>query len=142
MAQEGCGSGDSTTCAEERGTLWNRNNSLTYVANTANVTTDIYTLDLEAHLGYTGKGRYGFDTVQLGWQKEGVELKNQTVVGIATKSYFLGIFGLDPRISSFKGDEKPVQSYIANLKTQLIIPSLSWAYTAGNTYRTYPKFPI
>lgn len=112
---------------------------MTYVANIANATTDIYTLDLEEHLGYVGKGRYGFDTVQLGWQKDGVELKNQTVVGIAAKAYFMGIFGLNPRSSSFVGDSKPVQSYIANLKTQLIIPSLSWAYTAGNTYRTYSK---
>lgn len=144
VATEGCVSGDPQSCAEDRGGLWDRKSSTSYLVNTANSTTDIYLLDLEDQLGnqtqqYTGKGRYGFDTVQLGWQSSAPQLKNQTVVGIADKSYFMGLFGLDPRPSNFTGDDKLVQSVIATLKDQSIIPSLSWAYTAGNQYRSSSK---
>lgn len=137
IATEGCVTGDPQTCPEDRGGLWDRNNSRTYLSNTANSTTDIYKLDLEEQLGYTGKGRYGFDTVQMGWTDNGVKVENQTVVGIADKSYFMGLLGLDPRKSTFRGDDKPVPSLMSTLKSQSIIPSLTWAYTAGNQYRTY-----
>ena len=43
--------------------------------------------------------------------------------------------GLNPRPSNFTNFSNPVPSYLSSLKTQGLIPSLSWAYTAGNQYR-------
>jgi hypothetical protein len=120
--------------------LWDRNSSKTYQVNAANVTTDIYTLDLEEHLGYIGKGRYGFDTVQIGWDRSGAKAENQTVVGIATKDYFMGLFGLNPQSTSYTGANTPVLSFMGSLKKNSVIPSLSWGYTAGNQYSKLAYF--
>ncbi|KAL8721967.1 MAG: hypothetical protein Q9181_007593 [Wetmoreana brouardii] len=43
--------------------------------------------------------------------------------------------GLNPRPSNFTNFSDPVPSYLSNLKKQALVPSLSWAYTAGNQYR-------
>ena len=43
--------------------------------------------------------------------------------------------GLNPRPSNFSNFSDPVPSYLSALKDQSMIPSLSWAYTAGNQYR-------
>lgn len=43
--------------------------------------------------------------------------------------------GLNPRPSNFSDYSDPIPSYLSNLKTGSFIPSLSWAYTAGNQYR-------
>ena len=82
------------------------------------------------------KGSFGFDDVTLGWGGSGgPSLKNQTVGGIASKDSYLGQFGLSPRASNFTDFTAPVPSYMENLKAQNMIPSKSWAYTAGNQYR-------
>ncbi|KAL8916801.1 MAG: hypothetical protein Q9208_008340 [Pyrenodesmia sp. 3 TL-2023] len=99
--------------------------------------TDIFKLGLEANLGYSGNGRYGHDTVALGWDgSDGPSLEHQVVGGIATKEYYLGSFGLNPRPSNFTNFTDPVPSFLSTLKDQSLIPSLSWAYTAGNQYRS------
>jgi hypothetical protein len=87
-------------------------------------------------LGYDGKGRYGFDDITLGFQGGGgASLKNQTVAGIATKDYYMGLFGLAPRPTNFSSDDAAVPSFMENLRSQGKIPSISWGYTAGNQYR-------
>ncbi|KAL8914315.1 MAG: hypothetical protein Q9171_001035 [Xanthocarpia ochracea] len=97
---------------------------------------DIFSFGLESNLGYTAKGQFGFDTVALGWQGSGGPvLDHQIVAGIADPDFYLGVFGLNPRPSNFTNFTNPVPSYLSSLKTQGLIPSLSWAYTAGNQYR-------
>jgi hypothetical protein len=87
-------------------------------------------------LGYSGKGRYGFDNITLGYiGSGGPTLANQTVATIATKDFFLGLFGLKPQASNFTNLNNPIPSFMQNLRSQSIIPSMSWAYTAGNQYR-------
>jgi hypothetical protein len=91
---------------------------------------------LDAELGYDGNGRYGFDDITLGFQGGGgPSLNNQTLAGIATKSFFLGLFGLAAKPSSFANSNDSIPSFIQNLKNQSNIPSQSWGYTAGNQYR-------
>jgi hypothetical protein len=100
------------------------------------LTTQIYELGLESNLGYSGNDRYGFNDVTLGFQgSSGPILKNQTVAGVATKDFFAGIFGLRPILSNFTDFDDSIPSYMENLKNQSMIPSTSWAYTAGNQYR-------
>ena len=131
----GCGGGEPENCADLRGGLFNQNDSTTWVQNrvSANGTFEI---GVEQNLGYTGNGLYGSDTVALGWQgSNGPSLGQQVVGSIATPDFYMGSFGLDPRPTNFSTFTNPVPSYMQNLKSQNLIPSLSWAYTAGNQYR-------
>ncbi|KAL9632972.1 MAG: hypothetical protein Q9204_003587 [Flavoplaca sp. TL-2023a] len=98
--------------------------------------TDTFSTGLEENLGYSTNGKYGYDTVALGWPgSDGPSLDHQIVAGIAAKEFYLGHFGLNPRPSNFTNFSDPVPSYLSSLKDQSMIPSLSWAYTAGNQYR-------
>ena len=65
----------------------------------------------------------------------GPSLDQQIVAGIATKNFYLGVFGLNPRPTNFTNYNHPVSSFMSNLKEADLIPSLSWSYTAGNQYR-------
>ncbi|CZR60088.1 uncharacterized protein PAC_09983 [Phialocephala subalpina] len=137
IAEEGCGSGDPTDCNKLRGGLYNYTASTSWIPNTANLTTQIYGLGLESNLGYSGNGRYGFDDVTVGFQGSGgPTLKNQTVAGLATKDFFVGVFGLKPVPSNFTDFDDPIPSFMENLRKQAMIPSTSWAYTSGNQYRS------
>lgn len=133
---QGCTSSDPPTCGVSRGGEFRPNESSTWVIN--NVTSKgIFSLDLESNLGYHGNnGEYGYDTVALGWQGSGApSLDQQIVAGIATKQFYLGIFGLCPRPTNFTNFDNPTPSYLSNLRRRSLIPSISWGYTAGNQYR-------
>ena len=135
IVPEGCTPNDPPGCDNLRGGVFIPSQSDTWVQNndTANGT---FTLALEENLGYTGNGEFGYDTVGLGWQgSNGPSLDQQIVGGIATKEFYLGLFGLNPRPTNFSTFNDPVPSYIANLKEEGLVPSLSWSYTAGNQYR-------
>jgi hypothetical protein len=93
----------------------------------------LFNLALATDLGYDGNGLYGLDTVGT-MIDGGIELEGQIVAGIATKSFFLGLFGLDPRPSNFTDFENPQPSFMQTLKDNDRIPSLSFAYTAGAPY--------
>ena len=132
---QGCTSSDPPTCGISRGREFHPNESTSWTANNA-TSNDLFALGLELNLGYTGNGEYGYDAVALGWQGSGGPLLNhQIVVGIATKDFYLGNFGLNPRPTNFSGFNNPVSSYMSNLKKESLIPSLSWGYSAGNQYR-------
>ena len=135
VVSQGCPFPEQADCAKSRGGVFNANESSTWVQN--NVTTNgTFTLGLEENLGYTGNGLFGYDTVALGWQgSNGPTLNQQIIAGIATPQFYTGIFGLDPRPTNFSNYNRPVPSYMSNLKSQNLIPSLSWGYTAGNQYR-------
>jgi hypothetical protein len=79
---------------------------------------------------------YGYDSVALGFPGSGASsLDGQVVGGIATKAFYMGLFGLNPSATNFSTYNNPVQSYMSSLKSQNQIPSLSYGYTAGSQYR-------
>lgn len=136
VVPEGCTSSDPPNCSMLRGGEFHLNQSTSWVQNIANVSSNIYYLGLESTLGYEGAGEYGFEKITLGWQGSGgPTLANQTIAGIATKDFYLGLFGLTPRPSNFTNFDDPIPSYLQNLRNQSLIPSTSWSYTAGNQYR-------
>jgi hypothetical protein len=115
-----------------RGLEFNTSASKTWKAN------NFYTLELESNLGLSGNGEFGFDTVGLSWQGSGgPTLDHQVVAGIATTDFWLGTFGLTPRPTNFSNFNDPQPSFMETLKNKSMIPSLSWAYTAGAPYRKY-----
>lgn len=136
VVPEGCGSSDPSNCPALRGGEFALNQSSTWVPNLIDPPSNIYDLYVESNLGYTGSGEYGFEMITLGWQgSDGPLLKNQTIAGIATEEFYLGVFGVNPRPSNFTTFDDPVPSYMENLRVQSLIPSTSWGYTAGNQYR-------
>lgn len=100
-----------------------------------------YELKLEEHLGYTGGGPFGFDTVGLQIANSGgITLEHQIMAAYVTQRYWNGIFGLDIRPSNFSEFEFPQPSFMQTIWDQRIIPSLSYAYTAGASYSMYVIF--
>lgn len=119
-----------------RGGFFESNISSTWQINTANLSTNVYSIAIDERLGYAGKAALGFDDVILGFPGSGgPQLKNQTVAGFITKDFYLGFFGLTPRPANFTSFDDPIPSYVQNLVNQSLIPGTSWSYTAGNQYR-------
>jgi hypothetical protein len=130
VVPEGCIVDGPSNCADLRGKLFNPNASSTWAFN------NYYELQLESNLGYTGSGEFGFEKVGIGWQGSVAPvLERQIVGGIATDEFWLGEFGLTPRPTNFTDFNDPQPSFVETLKNKSMIPSLSWAYTAGAPYR-------
>jgi hypothetical protein len=98
-----------------------------------NSTEGIFSLGIEANLGLSGNGLYGYDNISLGSSMP--SLSDQLVGGISTRNFFMGLFGVNPAATTFAANMSPVPSYLSSLKAQNLIPSLSYGYTAGNQYR-------
>jgi Eukaryotic aspartyl protease len=144
IAPEGCTSTDPSTCQSSRGgEVFNGQAAAGFLTNASSTWKEagLYTLDIESGLNYSGNGLYGYDVVGLnggnGSSGGGLSLPNQVVSGIAAKDFFLGIFGLGVRPTSFSSGAATVPSFMENLKTNNQIPSLSYGYTAGATYRKF-----
>lgn len=129
---EGCTETDSANCPEQRGGLFNYNESSTWKAD------DFYELPLQAEssLGYSGNSLVGFDNVTLGWMGSGgPSLYNNVVTGVATKDFFLGQLGLTSRPVNVSDFNRQYSSPLTSLFEDKKIPSLTWSYTAGSPYR-------
>ncbi|KAF2280771.1 acid protease [Westerdykella ornata] len=141
---DGCIETDPDNCGDLRGVYpFNGQKSTGFLTNASSSWKPIglYNLYLAQELNYTGNGLYGFDTVGLMLQNSGgLTLENQVVAGIATKDFYLGLFGLGPKPSNFSDWQYPQPSFMQTLKDKNRIPSLSFAYTAGAAYRI-PKLP-
>ncbi len=98
-----------------------------------------YSLGIEFNLNYRDTGTYGLDTVALGMASSigGSPLDSQVVAGIETYTYYVGMFGLGPQPTNFTDFSEPHPSFLSTLKSNQLIPSLSWGYTAGARYREY-----
>ena len=87
----------------------------------------------------TGNGQYGHEIISLGYPGSGgPTLTQQVVAQIAAPDFFLGAFGLDPAPSNFTNLNDPQPSFLWTLASKSMIPSLSWAYTAGAAYSGLP----
>ncbi|KAM3425356.1 peptidase aspartic [Cercospora zeina] len=128
---QGCeAAADQEACAESRGGIFHRNASSTWAEQ------GIYDLWIQQNLGYRGNAVYGYDTLGLGGQGEGgPTLLNTTVGGLAVEDFYLGVWGVNPKPTNFTSFDNGSPSYMALLKEQKHIPSLSFGYTAGARYR-------
>ncbi|KAL6718122.1 hypothetical protein ACLMJK_004209 [Lecanora helva] len=135
----GCESTDPPDCGTLRGTLAiGGTSSNGFLSNKSSswIENGIYDLGIESRLNLTGNGDYGYDTIGLGLDNStGISLPHQVVAGIATKDFYLGQFGLDPRPSNFTTYDDPIPSFLKGLNDSNLIPSLSYGYTAGAKYR-------
>ncbi|KAF2720902.1 acid protease [Polychaeton citri CBS 116435] len=136
---QGCTSSDPEDCAYLRGALpFDGKNSSGFdtTASSSWNLKGIFTLDAqEAKMGYDGNGLFGTDVVTWGNGTDSANLEQQTVAGIADKDFYLGLFGLGPKVSNFTDYNDRNPSFLSTLYNDSKIPSLSWGYTAGAAYR-------
>lgn len=104
------------------------------------VNSSINSLGVEQNLNYTDSnaGDYGYDRLGLGFPGSGgPTLENQTIAGIVTKQWHLGVLGLNPEPINLTDYNHQNQSLLSSLRTAGAIPSLSYGYTAGAFYRRF-----
>ena len=134
----GCTSSDASNCSDARGSFFNPNTSSSWTVN-QDISGGYYPLELETDLNVTGTGLYGYDTVAFPGGS-GPSLTQQVVASVATKAYFLGLFGLSPYSSPLPSTTAQLTTYLSTLNQSSLIPSMSWSYTAGNQYRPGPAY--
>ncbi|KAL8904429.1 MAG: hypothetical protein Q9171_007055 [Xanthocarpia ochracea] len=126
----------SSECSIARGGLFNQTQSSTWND------LGLFTLTLEQNLGHNESGAFGLDTISLGLSNAtgGPILDSQIIAGIETERWYTGVFGLQQQPMNLTDFSQPQQSFLSALRSQNLIPSLSWAYTAGAHYRSKGSF--
>lgn len=104
-------------------------------------------MGLDVSLGYDASANYGLDTVALGFSNAigAPALQRQVVATFTTYNFYTGLFGLGNQPTNFTASNdsnnltntNPQPSFLTTMKNLTLIPSLSWAYTAGAIYREY-----
>ena len=128
------GTPTSSSCNESRGCLFDatRSNSWQALGN--------YSLDLdEVGVAENKTASYGRDTIALGFDSStgGPTLNSQVIAAFATDVYYIGVFGLGHQGTNISNFTNPLPSFLTNMRNESLIPSLSWAYTAGARYREF-----
>ena len=97
------------------------------------------TLENGGNPSFSGYGSYGSDLVGLGPTPDaGLSIEQKTIVaGASIDSMFIGSLGLQPSNSSKL--EKSSPRLLTNLKSDGLIPILSYGYTAGAIYSMLPS---
>ena len=128
-------SSDSYDCVSQRGGLFDPDKSVTWVDQ------GNHTLELERNLGYNDNGDFGFDNIILGPPgSASIQLSNQSVVGVASEDFYIGVLGLRPTFAnSGANPDYSITSLMTTLKSKNLIPSLSWSYTAGAYHESFCK---
>ncbi|KAK4691133.1 hypothetical protein P7C71_g5803, partial [Lecanoromycetidae sp. Uapishka_2] len=134
VSPDGCGINDAPNCTESRGGAYDDTKSSTWNSK------GIFLLGDEINLGYTGpnnivNGTYGYDTLAL--QRQGVanvSVDHQVLAAIITDDFYVGNLGLSNQaINVSATDSSP--SLLSSLRSQNLIPSASYGYTAGASYQ-------
>jgi hypothetical protein len=118
-------------CANDHGGVFQSDESTTWISKNAT-----YAVTLNTNIGLVPDVQYGYDTIALGYLGSGTpDLPSQLVGELITTELYTGSLGLSPLATNFSNGRPEVASYMSNLKAQNQIPSLSYAYNAGNRYR-------
>ena len=124
-------------CTGARGGAYDSTKSSTWNVNA------FYALAAETNLGnpYSANnqiGDYGYDTIGIPGQSgvANVSVDHQVIAAIATNTYYLGNLGLSSQNITFSaGSSDASPSFLGSLRNENLIPSLSFGYTAGASYR-------
>ena len=127
------GTSASSSCSQSRGGLFDSTQSSSWQ------TLGNYSLGLELNLGYDDTATYGLDTVALGFDNSmgGPTIDSQVISDLATRDFYLGVFGLGHQGTNISNFTEPRPSFLTAMRNKSLIPSLSWAYTAGAPYREF-----
>lgn len=112
-------------------------------ASTSWSETGIYALPVQDGLFEDDQnGLYGTDIVGVRNGSESVEAAEQSVVGLATKDFWLGSLGIAQRASNFTVEKTIVASLVDTLKRENITRSASFGLDVGASYRTYSPVTV
>ena len=132
---DGCSisAGDPSNCTQARGGAYDSSKSSNWTSK------NIFPLNVEVNLGLThnsDNGEYGYDELALQTVNgDNVTLNQQLISGVATKDFYLGSLGLSSSPITFDDPPDTRPSLITSLKNASLIPSLTYAYTAGSASR-------
>ena len=101
------------------------------------------TPNIEANLGYSLNGEFGFDTVSLGLPGTNAPtVSSQLIAGIASTQFYVATLGIHPQATNLTDFTNPLPSLLTNMKTAGLISSISWAYTAGSFYEYQGRLAV
>lgn len=142
---EGCQSSSSTTfanasaCGASRGAgdfQDVQSSGFQKNASSSWTETGIYALPVQEGLFEDDQnGLYGMDKVGVSNGSDSVEVAEQSVVGLATKDFWLGRLGVAQRAANFTVEKSIVSSLVDALKKENITPSSSFGLDVGASYR-------
>jgi hypothetical protein len=141
IAPEGCAlPSDPADCPNLRGAqVFQSTQNIGFQSNASDSWSALgqYGVDLEDSLNYTADGLFGFDKVALGpaANSASLSLDHQVVAGVAEPDYFMGVLPLGDTELSFSSLSQPIRPLLYQLQNASMIPSFSYAYTAGAKYR-------
>ncbi len=124
---EGCPAGWLQDCAGLRGWLFTNTSSTTWSDRGR------WEISIQQNLHPPRIGQFGLDSIGIG--TSGPKLDQQVIGAVASETYFLGLFALNPRAMNFTSVNDPIPSLMTNLKTNGSIPSISFGYTVGAPYK-------
>ncbi|KAK7518975.1 aspartic peptidase domain-containing protein [Phyllosticta citriasiana] len=136
IVQDGCSSTltnlSFSACQDERGgKIFMANESSTWNLTGTYYLTTLY-VEPMLGVGVNARARFGTDKLRLSWPQNGLATLNKSVVGgIADTDFWIGTFGLSSYDQFFETFNDDAKSTLTELYEQAIIPSKSWAYTAG-----------
>ena len=137
VLDEGCEDEGITDCSDKRGNTFNSSKSSTWEE------IGLFQLPIpeEAALGYSGNSSFGNDKATFGLPGSDLPVvDNQTIEGIATTDFFLGVLGLSVNSINITQFGNGNRSFLTSLKDGGSIPSISWGYTAGSFHHQPPVF--
>jgi hypothetical protein len=142
---EGCHSSSPTTssntsiCEASRGAgVFEDFQSSGYQKNASSTwsETGIYALPVQDGLFDDGQnGLYGTDIIGLRNETGSVEAAEQSVVGLATKDFWLGSLGVAQRAANFTVERTIVPSLLDGLKEENLAPIAAFGLDVGASYR-------
>lgn len=135
VVSDGCKSA-ALNCSDARGGIFYYDESRSWSFKTGDYNHSFFEINTEANLQTKTSALYGFDTVQIGSPGKGnATVDHLVVAGILTPDFYLGSLGLHNRKVVFQADQQGQPSFISLLNSNKVIPSLSYGFTAGASYR-------
>jgi hypothetical protein len=117
------------TCRQKRGGLFLSNESTTWSEQ------GYFNLGYSVERGYEGAGDYGFDSIALNDQ---IAVPNQIVGIVNYTNTWIGSLGLGITKTNFTNVQK--DPFLRSLRNNTLIPSLSYGFTAGASYRLFSTY--
>ncbi|EXJ55477.1 hypothetical protein A1O7_08404 [Cladophialophora yegresii CBS 114405] len=116
----------TTICENKRGGLFAANESESFIPE------GLYELNYNPQLGNAGLGYYGLDAVSL---DDTTSVPDQIVAVVNSTAYWIGSLGLGVQNTRFSGSENISPLLSSLIEKRDDIPSRSYGYTAGASYR-------
>ncbi|CAI6335884.1 unnamed protein product [Periconia digitata] len=99
----------------------------------------IYELGINSRLGYSGGAVSGYETLNFGTEVPNGRQPSdkQVVTSYVSQDLWIGTLGLGYAQMTFRANER-VNSTLVSMQQENLIPSQSFGYTAGASYRKAP----